>query len=30
MAQLRLYTDPTLPIVPELAPAIVEWIGRLK
>lgn len=30
MAQLRLYTDPTVPIVPELTPAIVEWIGKLK
>ena len=30
MAQLRLYTDPTIPIVPELAPAIAEWIGKLR
>jgi len=30
MAQLRLYTDPTIPIVPELTPAIAEWIKRLK
>jgi pimeloyl-ACP methyl ester carboxylesterase len=30
MAQLRLYTDPTLPIVPELTPAIADWIKRLK
>ena len=30
MAQLRLYTDPTIPIVPELTPAIVEWVGKLK
>ena len=29
-AQLKLYTDPTIPIVPELAPAIVEWINQLK
>ena len=29
-AQIKLYTDPTIPIVPELAPAIVEWITRLK
>jgi hypothetical protein len=27
---LRLYTDPTLPIVPELTPAIADWIKRLK
>jgi pimeloyl-ACP methyl ester carboxylesterase len=27
MAQLKLYTDPTLPIVPELVPAITEWIS---
>lgn len=26
MTQLRLYTDPTLPIVPELAPAIADWV----
>jgi pimeloyl-ACP methyl ester carboxylesterase len=30
MAQLRLYTDPTIPIVPELTPAIVEWVNKLK
>lgn len=30
MAQLKLYTDPTLPIVPELAPAIAEWIKALE
>lgn len=30
MAQLRLYTDPTIPLVPELAPAIAEWIRTLK
>jgi fermentation-respiration switch protein FrsA (DUF1100 family) len=30
MAQLRLYTDPTIPIVPELTPAIVDWVGKLK
>jgi pimeloyl-ACP methyl ester carboxylesterase len=30
MAQLRLYTDPTIPIVPELAPAIAGWINALK
>jgi pimeloyl-ACP methyl ester carboxylesterase len=30
MAQLRLYNDPTIPIVPELTPAIAEWIGKLK
>jgi pimeloyl-ACP methyl ester carboxylesterase len=30
MAQARLYTDPTIPIVPELAPAIADWIKHLK
>ena len=30
LAQLRLYTDPTIPIVPELTPAIVDWINKLK
>lgn len=30
MAQLRLYTDPTIPIVPELTPAIADWIKHLK
>ena len=30
MAQLRLYIDPTVPIVPELTPAIVEWLKKLK
>lgn len=30
MAQLRLYTDPTIPIVPELAPAIADWIKSLR
>jgi uncharacterized protein len=30
MAQLRLYTDPTIPIVPELTPTIADWIKRLK
>jgi fermentation-respiration switch protein FrsA (DUF1100 family) len=29
-AQLRLYNDPTIPIVPELTPAIADWIGKLK
>jgi pimeloyl-ACP methyl ester carboxylesterase len=28
--QLKLYTDPTIPIVPELTPAIVDWIKQLK
>ena len=29
LVQLKLYADPTIPIVPELAPAIAEWIkGR--
>ena len=30
ITQLRLYTDPTIPIVPELAPAIADWINALK
>jgi len=30
MAQAKLYTDPTIPIVPELTTAIVEWVGKLK
>jgi fermentation-respiration switch protein FrsA (DUF1100 family) len=30
MLQLRLYTDPTIPIVPELTLAIVEWVKKLK
>jgi uncharacterized protein len=30
MAQARLYTDPTIPIVPELTPAIANWIKSLK
>lgn len=29
-AQARLYTDPTIPIVPELTPAIADWIKGLK
>ncbi len=29
-AQLKLYTDPTIPIVPELTPAIVDWIRKLR
>jgi pimeloyl-ACP methyl ester carboxylesterase len=29
-AQAKLYTDPTIPIVPELASAIEEWIKKLK
>jgi hypothetical protein len=28
--QLKLYTDPTIPIVPELTPAITDWIKSLK
>jgi pimeloyl-ACP methyl ester carboxylesterase len=28
--QARLYIDPTIPIVPELTPAIADWIKRLK
>ena len=30
MTQAKLYTDPTIPIVPELTPAIVDWIGKLR
>ena len=30
MAQLRLYTDPAIPIVPELTPAIAGWIKALR
>lgn len=29
-SQLKLYTDPTIPIVPELAPAIVDWVRKLR
>jgi fermentation-respiration switch protein FrsA (DUF1100 family) len=30
MVQLKLYADPTIPVVPELAPAIAEWIKKLR
>jgi pimeloyl-ACP methyl ester carboxylesterase len=30
MAQAKLYTDPTIPVVPELTTAIVEWVAKLK
>jgi len=30
MAQAKLYVDPTIPVVPELSPAIVDWIGKLR
>lgn len=30
MAQMKLYRDPTIPLVPELTPAIVAWINTLK
>jgi fermentation-respiration switch protein FrsA (DUF1100 family) len=30
IAQVRLYTDPTIPIVPELTPAIADWIRSIK
>jgi pimeloyl-ACP methyl ester carboxylesterase len=30
MSQRPLYTDPTIPIVPELAPTIAAWIKNLK
>ena len=29
-AQLRLYTDPTVPVMPELVDALVEWIAGVK
>lgn len=29
MSQLKLYTDPTIPIVPDLAAAIVGWVRAL-
>lgn len=28
--QIKLYTDPTIPVVPELAAGIVRWLRRLK
>jgi fermentation-respiration switch protein FrsA (DUF1100 family) len=30
IAQMKLHVDPTIPIVPELTPAIVDWIKSLK
>jgi pimeloyl-ACP methyl ester carboxylesterase len=30
IAQMKLYTDPTIPVVPELTRAIAEWIKKLK
>jgi len=30
LVQLKLYTDPTIPVVPELVPAIAEWVNKLK
>ncbi|HEY5022306.1 MAG TPA: alpha/beta fold hydrolase, partial [Gemmatimonadaceae bacterium] len=30
MAQMRLYADPTIPIVPELTPAIADWIKGIR
>jgi fermentation-respiration switch protein FrsA (DUF1100 family) len=30
MSQRPLYTDPTIPIVPELSPTIADWIKNLK
>jgi uncharacterized protein len=29
-AQMKLYVDPTIPVVPELTPAIVDWIKTLR
>jgi pimeloyl-ACP methyl ester carboxylesterase len=28
--QARLYTDPTIPLVPELTPAIASWMNKLR
>ena len=30
LVQLKLYTDPTIPVVSELVPAIAEWVNKLK
>jgi fermentation-respiration switch protein FrsA (DUF1100 family) len=30
MAQAKLYIDPKIPIVPELAPAVVGWVKALR
>jgi pimeloyl-ACP methyl ester carboxylesterase len=30
LVQLKLYVDPTIPVVPELVPAIAEWIKNLR
>lgn len=30
IAQVRLYTDPTIPVVPELVPALADWIKKPK
>lgn len=30
IAQMKLYTDPTIPVVPQLVPAITDWIKKLK
>jgi uncharacterized protein len=30
LTQMKLYVDPTIPVVPELTPAIVGWINALK
>jgi hypothetical protein len=29
-SQMRLYTDPTIPLVPELAAGIVGWVRKLR
>ncbi|HMG11932.1 MAG TPA: hypothetical protein VK571_02050, partial [Gemmatimonadaceae bacterium] len=30
LVQAKLYTDPTIPVVSELVPAIAEWVNNLK
>jgi len=30
LTQMKLYVDPTIPVVPDLTPAIVGWINALK
>jgi pimeloyl-ACP methyl ester carboxylesterase len=29
-SQLKLYTDPTIPVVPELVKSIVDWVRKLR
>jgi pimeloyl-ACP methyl ester carboxylesterase len=30
MAQMKLYADPTIPVVDDLTPAIVDWVKKLR